>query len=70
MEQQLLLIFHSRAEYERAIEFFDNQSDFFPYDKNDEFRSFTFEEGGNIDALEQGISDELAENGFEDYYFE
>lgn len=68
--ENLLLIFKTKAEYERAKDFFDNESDYAPFDQNDEFRSLTFEEGCNIDALEAGISEELEANGFEGYHFE
>lgn len=66
----LLLFFNNRAEYERAKDFFDNESDFAPFDQNNEFRCLTFEEDVNIDALEAGITDELEANGFDGYHFE
>jgi hypothetical protein len=67
---ELNLFFNSRAEYERAKNFFENKSDFYANEMNDEFRCLTFNEESNLDALEMAITDELNENNFNGYWFE
>lgn len=67
---KLLLFFHSYAEYTRGKDHFDNVSDYYAEDANDEFRALTFDEGNDIDALESALTDELDNLGFTSYYFE
>lgn len=66
---QLIVIFKEQEEFESAVNFFTNQSDFFAEDINYEFKSFSFPEE-NLDALEREIENELTENGFSSFHFE
>jgi hypothetical protein len=67
---ELNLFFKSREEYERAKDFFENESAFYANEMNDELRCLTFNEEISIDAIEKAITDELTENNFNGYWFE
>ena len=68
----LVLRFKDYSEYEKAINFFDNESSFSPGEYNSEFLSMTFACTDQVDAdvTEEEIKNELDENGFSDFYFE
>lgn len=68
----LVLRFKDYSEYEKAINFFDNESSFSPGEYNSEFLSMTFACTDQVDAdvTEEEIQNELDENGFSDFYFE
>ena len=68
--KRLLLFFNDRSEYQQAKSFFEAESEFTASKHNDEFKCITFEEVGNIDALEMALTGELTENGFQDFYFD
>ena len=67
---KLLLSFKDEATYQAAKTFFDNESEFYPDEAQDEYRTFVFEESNDIDVLEAEISKELEDEDFTDYYFE
>ncbi len=66
---RLFLHFNSRVEYYRAVKHFNERSDFFAEDYNDELMQITFEEQNSVDALEEAITDELEDWGFACYWF-
>ena len=59
-------------EYFKAIEFFQNNSEFLAEEYDDEFRSISFfcSDQDDADVTENAIRDELDENGFSNFYFE
>lgn len=65
----LVLFFHERSEYERAKDFFENESEFYANEMNDEFKSMTFHENNDIDSLELAMTDELTNNDFDGFWF-
>lgn len=69
---KLIVKFKSEDDYERAVEYFENESQFFPESTNDEFRSIYFDciDQYDADATEVEISNELIRNDFSNYYFE
>ena len=67
--ENLVLFFRNKSEYERAKDFFENVSDFYAHEMNDEFKSLTFAEDGDLDTLETCITQELEDNGFVGYWF-
>ena len=72
-ENYLILVLHSKNEYERAKEFFEGSYSSFSVDKeNDEFRSLYFKvsDQDDADVTEREIEKELLENDFDDYTFE
>ena len=66
---KLFLHFNSREQYNNAVQHFDECSDFFASDYNDEVMQVTFEEESSVDGLEFAIQDELEEYGFTGYWF-
>lgn len=69
--KELVLLFNNAKEYERAQVFFESSSAFLANEYNDAMRAIIFnEETGNVNALERAISEELADNGFDGFWFE
>lgn len=68
----LILTFKNDEEYQKAIHFFNDESDFTPFDFNEEFKSISFHTSNQEDAnvTEKYIYEELINNGFENFYFE
>lgn len=68
----LLVKFKDEDEYFKAIEFFQNNSEFLAEEYDDEFRSISFfcSDQDDADVTENAIRDELDENGFSNFYFE
>lgn len=71
-EINLIVKFKDDDEYIKASEFFQNNSEFFAEEFNDEFRSISFScsDQDDADVTEKAIQDELDENGFSNFYFE
>ncbi|MCK9415543.1 hypothetical protein M0Q97_02660 [Candidatus Dojkabacteria bacterium] len=71
-EINLIVKFKDKDEYFKAIEFFQNNSEFFAEEFNDEFRSISFSclDQDDADVTEKAIQDELDENDFSNFYFE
>ena len=66
---RLFIHFNSKQQYENAVKHFDERSDFFASDYNDEVMEITFKEETSVDALEMAITDELEEYGISCYWF-
>jgi hypothetical protein len=68
----LILKFDNEDEYFKAVEYFKDDSQFFPNDYDSEFLSISFScsDQDDADVTEQAIQDELDENDFSNYYFE
>lgn len=68
----LIVKFKNEDEYFKAIEFFKNDSTFFPNDYNGEFLSISFScsDQDDADETEKAIQDELDQNDFSNFYFE
>jgi hypothetical protein len=67
---KLNLFFLHRGEYEKAKNFFENESDFYANEMCDELCCMVFNEDGDLDALEMALTDELSENNFGGFWFE
>jgi len=68
----LALTFKDPNEFERAKEHFESTSDFYPYEINDEFRTFHFEvqDQADADSTEYYLTQELeGETDLQGYYF-
>jgi hypothetical protein len=71
-DESLALTFRSKDEFERAKEHFESNSNFYPEDVNDEFRSFQFkvEDQADADSTEYYLTQELeGETDLQGYYF-
>lgn len=68
----LILKFNNPDEYFKAIEYFKDDSKFFPNEYDSEFLSMSFSctDQEDADATEIEIQNELDENGFSNFYFE
>ena len=66
---RLFIHFNSRQQYQNAVKHFDERSDFFASDYNDEVMQITFEEEVSVDNLEFAIQEELEEYGITNYWF-
>ena len=66
---RLFIHFNSRQQYYNAVKHFDERSDFFASNYNDELMQITFEEEVSVDNLEFAIQDELEEYGITNYWF-
>jgi hypothetical protein len=70
--ESLALTFRDRDEFERAKKHFESNSDFYPEDINDEFRSFQFkvEDQADADSTEYYLTQELeGTTDLQGYYF-
>jgi hypothetical protein len=68
----LALTFKDSNEFERAKEHFESTSDFYPYEINDEFRTFHFEvqDQDDADSTEYYLTQELeGQTDLQGYYF-
>ena len=68
----LSLTFKDENEFERAKEHFENDSDFYPFDINDEFRTFSFQvqDQADADSTEFYLTQELEGNtDLQGYFF-
>jgi hypothetical protein len=68
----LALTFKDPNEFERAKEHFESTSDFYPYEINDEFRTFHFEvqDQADADSTEHYLTQELeGDTDLQGYYF-
>jgi hypothetical protein len=68
----LALTFKDENEFERAKEHFENDSDFYPFDINDEFRTFYFQvaDQADADSTEFYLTQELEGNtDLQGYFF-
>ncbi len=68
----LSLTFKDKNEFERAKEHFENDSDFYPFDINDEFRTFSFQvqDQADADSTEFYLTQELEGNtDLQGYFF-
>ncbi len=68
----LALTFKDENEFERAKEHFENDSDFYPFDINDEFRTFSFQvqDQADADSTEFYLTQELEGNtDLQGYFF-
>jgi hypothetical protein len=71
-DESLALTFRSKDEFERAKEHFASSSDFYPFDINDEFKTFFFkvEDQADADSTEFYLTQELeGETDLSTYYF-
>lgn len=66
------LRFNDYDEYMKAVEYFNEESQFFPNDTNSEFKSITFycTDQNDADITEAEITNDLKTKGFNNYYFE
>lgn len=70
-DNQLNVVFSRQDVFERAKDFYENESAFYPSDVNDEFRTFVFDiENGEADVTEYYMEQELQETDLDGYYFE
>ena len=68
---QLNVVFSRQDVFEKAKDFYENESAFYPSDVNDEFKTFVFDiENGEADATEFYLDQELQETDLDGYYFE
>ena len=68
---QLNLVFSRRDVFEKAKDFYENESSFYPAQVNDEFRTFVFDiENNEADVTEYYLDQELQETDLDGYYFE
>jgi len=71
-DESLALTFRSKDEFKRAKEHFASSSDFYPFDINDEFKTFFFkvEDQADADSTEFYLTQELeGETDLSNYYF-
>lgn len=71
-DEALALTFRDKNEFERAKKHFESNSDFYPEDVNDEFRSFQFkvEDQADADSTEYYLTQELeGTTDLQGYYF-
>ena len=70
-DNQLNVVFSRQDVFEKAKDFYENESAFYPSDVNDEFKTFVFDiENGEADATEFYLDQELQETDLDGYYFE
>jgi predicted ABC-type ATPase len=70
-DDQLNIVFSRQDVFEKAKDFYENESAFYPSDVNDEFRTFVFDiENGEADVTEYYIDQELQDTDLDGYYFE
>lgn len=68
----LVLVIKDDETYNKALNHFEQKSEFYPHKTNDEFNSIYFETEGQNDAdiTEKSIEMELIDNNIENFYFE
>ena len=70
-DNQLNVVFSRKDVFEKAKDFYENESAFYPADVNDEFRTFVFDiENGEADVTEYYLNEELQGTELDGYYFE
>jgi len=70
-DDQLNIVFSRQDMFEKAKDFYENESAFYPSDVNDEFRTFVFDiENGEADVTEYYMEQELQDTDLDGYYFE
>jgi len=70
-DDQLNIVFSRQDVFEKAKDFYENESAFYPSDVNDEFRTFVFDiENGEADVTEYYMEQELQDTDLDGYYFE
>jgi predicted ABC-type ATPase len=70
-DDQLNVVFSRQDVFEKAKDFYENESAFYPTDVNDEFRTFVFDiENGEADVTEYYMEQELQDTDLDGYYFE
>lgn len=70
-DNQLNVVFSRKDVFEKAKDFYENESAFYPADVNDEFRTFVFDiENGEADVTEYYLNEELEGTELDGYYFE
>jgi len=70
-DDQLNLVFSRQDVFEKAKDFYENESAFYPSDVNNEFKTFVFDiENGEADATEFYLDQELQGTDLDGYYFE